>query len=205
MLGDFGLVFFSDEAKTRISDTYENVGSRDWMPPWAYGKRVEDLTPSFDVFSLGKVLWAMISGKTLLPLWYHREEAYDLVRLFPEDPHVPYINALLDKCIKQRQEEDGFPTAMELLAQIDRLLQIMKRDGELLREAIVRVCRVCGYGRYQLIIDEKSRPGMARDVGIHSVGQIQWRIFKCDRCGHAQMFEMSGNHEAWGFDDRGQG
>jgi serine/threonine protein kinase len=77
ILGDFGLVFFGDDAKTRISETYENVGSRDWMPPWAYGRRVEELNPSFDVFSLGKLLWAMVSGKTVLPLWYHRKTEYD--------------------------------------------------------------------------------------------------------------------------------
>ena len=33
ILGDFGLVFFTDERHTRISGTIENVGSRDWMPP----------------------------------------------------------------------------------------------------------------------------------------------------------------------------
>ena len=82
VLGDFGLVYFAEEGRVRLTDTYENAGSRDWMPPWAYGKRVEELNPSFDVFSLGKVLWAMISGKTVLPLWYHRKPEYDLSRLF---------------------------------------------------------------------------------------------------------------------------
>ena len=80
VLGDFGIVFFADEARTRISETYENVGSRDWMPAWAYGRRVDELSPTFDVFSLGKVLWAMVSGKTMLPLWYHHQEQYDLTR-----------------------------------------------------------------------------------------------------------------------------
>ena len=35
ILGDFGLVFFLDDQRTRISETLENVGSRDWMPGWA--------------------------------------------------------------------------------------------------------------------------------------------------------------------------
>ena len=56
VLGDFGLVFFTDELHTRISGTLENVGSRDWMPAWAMGMRIEDIKPSFDVFSLGKLL-----------------------------------------------------------------------------------------------------------------------------------------------------
>ena len=49
ILGDFGLVFYSDNDKPRVSKTFENVGSRDWMPGWAYGKRVEEVNPTFDV------------------------------------------------------------------------------------------------------------------------------------------------------------
>lgn len=51
ILGDAGLIFFGDEKHSRVSDTFENVGSRDWMPAWAYGRRIEDIRPRFDVFS----------------------------------------------------------------------------------------------------------------------------------------------------------
>ena len=68
ILGDFGLVFFTDQQRIRLSDTFENVGSRDWMPGWALSMRLEDIKPSFDVFSLGKVLWSMVSGKLPAPL-----------------------------------------------------------------------------------------------------------------------------------------
>jgi serine/threonine protein kinase len=50
VLGDFGLVFFNDIQHTRISNTFSNVGSRDWMPGWAMGKRIEEVNPSFDIF-----------------------------------------------------------------------------------------------------------------------------------------------------------
>lgn len=56
ILGDFGLVYFKDDQRTRISGTFENVGSRDWMPGWAHGIRIDEVKPSFDVFSLGKLL-----------------------------------------------------------------------------------------------------------------------------------------------------
>ena len=54
ILGDFGLVFFADQQRTRLSDTFENVGSRDWMPGWAYSVRVQDVRPSFDLFLSAK-------------------------------------------------------------------------------------------------------------------------------------------------------
>lgn len=199
VLGDFGLVFFADGAGSKISDTYENVGSRDWMPTWAYGKKVEELRPSFDVFSLGKVLWAMVSGKTILPLWYHRRKDYDLERLFPDASHVPLINVLLDACIREEEEAHaGFPTAVELLPQIDKLLSIMKSEGTLLRRDLRRRCRVCGYGTYLLRVDEAQSPGVSHDIGLSPVGQIKWRVYVCDKCGNLQMFHVHQHPEAWG-------
>lgn len=199
VLGDFGLVFFADEARTRISDKYENVGSRDWMPPWAYGKKVEELRPSFDVFSLGKVLWAMVSGKTILPLWYHRRKDYDIERLFPDVSHMPLINALLDTCIREDEEaHGGFPSAVELLLQIDKLLNIMKSEGTLLRRDFPRKCHVCGYGTYVLLVDEAKTPGDVRDIGLTPIGQIKWRVYCCNKCGNLQMFHIHQRPEAWG-------
>ncbi|MFB3906566.1 MAG: protein kinase [Acidobacteriota bacterium] len=55
VLGDFGLVYFIDDKRSRLSAQFENVGSRDWEPPWAQGVRLEKVTPAFDVFSLGKM------------------------------------------------------------------------------------------------------------------------------------------------------
>lgn len=54
VLGDLGIVHFEDDGNTRITDTYENVGSRDWMPGWAMGLQLDEVHPAFDVFGLGK-------------------------------------------------------------------------------------------------------------------------------------------------------
>lgn len=81
VLGDTGLVFFTDDRRTRVSDKIENVGSRDWMPGWAMGMRLEDVRPTFDVFALGKLLWAMVSGKPILRLWYYHDPEFDLLSL----------------------------------------------------------------------------------------------------------------------------
>jgi len=40
VLGDAGLVFFDDRDKSRLSGTFENVGTRDYMPGWAHSQRV---------------------------------------------------------------------------------------------------------------------------------------------------------------------
>ena len=102
VLGDFGLVFFNDNKHTRISNTFSNVGSRDWMPGWAMSKRIEDVNPSFDVFALGKIIWTIISGIPVLPLWYFKEKEHNLEVLFPNKREMKLVNLLLNKCIVEK-------------------------------------------------------------------------------------------------------
>ena len=66
ILGDFGIAYVLDE--TRNTLTHENKGSRDWMPAWAQGLRLDSVKPTFDVYSIGKVIWSMISGQPKMRL-----------------------------------------------------------------------------------------------------------------------------------------
>src|SRR6185436_16604940 len=97
VLGDFGLVFFEDDGHTRVSDTFENVGSRDWMPLWAQSMRIDEVEPNFDVFCLGKTLWYMVNGGGKLLAWYFEDPKFDLGRRFPNRPEMRHMNILLGK------------------------------------------------------------------------------------------------------------
>lgn len=207
VLGDFGIVFFDDLAKTRISDTYENVGSRDWMPGWAYGMSLDDVTPAFDVFGLGKTIWAMVAGKTKLRLWYFRDEPFDLERLFPESRcDMQAVNALLDKCVVEREKDCRLPTAAELLVEIERVIAHIRGRSQILSGNIDRRCQVCGMGTYRPALKRDDRSGdrllvappvELRGGKIDPVQLLNFRgneagfhtaIYFCDQCGHAQVF-----------------
>jgi serine/threonine protein kinase len=125
VLGDFGLTYFQNEQHTRYSATFENVGSWDWMPPWAQGIRVDKVRPTFDVFSLGKVIWAMISEIEKLKLWYYDRERYNVQTAFPDSPAIHLANPLFAKCIVQ-EEEDCLPNAKSLLEEIDHTLTLIQ-------------------------------------------------------------------------------
>ena len=193
VLGDFGLVFWGDQA--RLSETYENVGSRDWMPPWCYGMQIDEIKPSFDVFGLGKVLWAMVSGKTILQLWYQRRPQFDLEKLFPGDERMRWINRLIDGCV-QENEDRIFPTAESLLEEVDKVLEIMRRGGQVINRDVPRICQVCGFGQYQLTGDEKVNPVAVSNYGLNP--GMQLRVFRCNNCGHLQIFQMQFRPPAWG-------
>jgi serine/threonine protein kinase len=186
VLSDFGLVYFTDEHSTRVSSTLENVGSRDWMPGWAYGMLVEDVKPTFDVFSLGKLFWAMLSGQPKLPLWYHRRPKHDLEKLFPEDEHMHWANKILDKCVVEN-EGDCLPNASDLLQLLDHVRAVVQSGGKVLTRTPLR-CAVCGEGEY------KELPHSAKeffDFGFHNqdlTSGSKFKVLWCTKCGHAQLF-----------------
>jgi len=196
VLGDFGLVFSQYDEDTRISAVEENLGSRDWMPGWAMSRRIEDITPSFDVFSLGKLLWAMVSG-SILNLWYYDDKEFDLERKFPDAPHVKLANQLFSKCIVER-EEDCLPDAEKLLEHVEEALKIVRANADPIGPDIERQCKVCGLGTYRLYADRRDIDGIEK-FGLRRISTAQFKIYICKRCGHAQLFqfEPDKNRDAW--------
>ncbi len=206
ILGDFGLVYFADPEHPRVSATYENVGSRDWMPGWAMGMRIDQVKPTFDVFGLGKLLWSMVSGDPILQLWYFDKPKFDLVRRFPKSGHMRLANELFARCIVE-EEETCLPDAGALLERIDGILTIIECNADLLDPHVRRRCRVCGLGEYNLIVDGDNVS--ARNFGISPAGSRAIKIFSCSHCGHVQLFAYEGRvPAAWranGTPEKGSG
>jgi hypothetical protein len=131
ILGDFGLVIDPSAIDARLTDTYENVGSRDWMPGWATGMRMDEVKPTFDVFSLGKLLWSMVSGSEILRLWYFNHPKYpkfDLEQIFPKNPDMRWITRILRKCVVEH-ETDCLSEASELLVEVDQAIRALQYGG----------------------------------------------------------------------------
>ena len=198
VLGDFGLVFFMAEDRTRLTDTYENVGSTDWMPSWATRIRIEEIRPSFDVFSLGKTIWSMVSRTSFLRLWYHRESEFDLKRQFPDRPEMELLNRLLDKCIVEH-ERDCLENANELLNWIDDLLRALRLGADPVGDH-GRPCRVCGFGRYRLLVDKDHQKTV--NFGLNPTQERAFKIFTCNYCGHAQFFFFENRSNPPGWQER---
>ncbi len=197
VLGDFGLIFFTDEQHTRISGTFQNVGSRDWMPPWAMGMRIEEIAPTFDVFCLGKLLWAMVSKLPVLQLWYFDRSPFNLEEMFPEAPYIKFANRLFKKCIVENKE-DCLPDATALLDEVDKVLTIIDRHGDQIEPNVKRHCKVCGIGDYELIADKNL--SNTRNLGFNPTSGNEYKIFACNHCGHVQLFSFLYNREppqAW--------
>jgi serine/threonine protein kinase len=178
VLGDFGLAIQMDDNSGRLTDTYENVASRDWMPGWAMGMRLEDIRPTFDIFSLGKVLCSMISGRPKLRLWYHHRPEFELEGMF-DDRSIRWARELLDVCIVE-DEDKCIKSASELLNRVDGYIRALKSSSQLPRHGALE-CRICGMGKYAETVRE--------DPGL--------KILACDCCGNMQSFHKPEERAVW--------
>ena len=196
VLGDFGLIFHGDS--DRLSKTHENVGSRDWMPPWTSAVRAEEIKPNFDVYSIGKVIWSMLSGKPVLRLWYWNRPENNLEKLFPGDPAMQHVNALLSKTVVE-DEASCIENASSLHVEIDRTIRLIEFKATRLHKNVKRACLVCGEGTYDIITDRDLSE--IHNFGLHPAGISSFRVYSCSACGHVQLFACETDKVPAAWDD----
>lgn len=192
ILGDFGIAYVPNQAD-RVTLRNERVGPRDYMPQWGdLGVRLEKVQANFDVYMLGKLLWCMVSGRLKLPREYHKRTEYNLTELFPNEPDMHAINALLDKCVVEEPEQ-CLSSAQDLLMAVDAFLAMMSRGGQLLRDGVPRPCHVCGVGFYQPEVLGQNNPvgSMRFWISGSDTAHLGVRAFVCSNCGHVEFFKMS--------------
>ena len=149
------------------------------------GMRVDEIKPTFDVFSIGKVLWSMISGKSVLPLWYWNRDKFNLEKQFADDSTMPLINGLLARCVVE-EESKCLPSFDELQSQIEEVIRKIEFKSSVLGKSIKRRCLVCGAGHYEMTCD-RNTSGL-HNLGLRPAGTRAYRIFDCNACSHVQMF-----------------
>jgi hypothetical protein len=167
---------------------------------------LDEVTPAFDTFCFGKTIWAMIAGKTKLRLWYIHDETFDLERLFPDSSsEMQIVNALLEKCVVERERDCRLPTATHMLAEVDRTIAHLRGRSQILRDDIPRRCQVCGSGTYQPALKQRKEwsgqrllvaPPVDLRGKVDATQLLNFRpeagfisdIYFCSHCGHAQVF-----------------
>jgi hypothetical protein len=147
--------------------------------------RLDEIRPNFDVFSLGKVLWSMISGLPKLNLWYFDRSQYNVEELHKDASHIELINPILHECVVEN-EEDCLPDAHKLLEKIDEAISIIEEGACKLGDNIERPCRVCGAGEYGLVVNGSITE--LRNWGLNPCGTNTYKFFACSHCGHVQLF-----------------
>ena len=159
------------------------------MAPWAnVEERLDEVNPTFDVYPLGKILWAMVSGKKSLQLWYWEQAKYNLEQLFHGEPEMRFVNKILQQTVVE-DESDCLSSAAELLDLVDTSLVALRRGGQPTSDGLPRRCIVCGLGHYVDLYG-----GELHTLVLHQeparMDQLTVRAFRCNQCDHVQFFQF---------------
>jgi serine/threonine protein kinase len=89
-----------NDAKERATQTLEAVGAEIYIAPEVAKGRVPEPQPTSDLYSLGKVLYFILSGRTLVREEY--AEGEDDLRTRDGGPSIHFVYELFDKTITER-------------------------------------------------------------------------------------------------------
>jgi serine/threonine protein kinase len=174
---DFGLCYFTDEGN-RLTETMEQVGSRFYMAPEMEAGRSTVVTATIDSYSLGKVLYFMLTGRHVA-----REDFTNLVAIMGE-PQLGYVS---ERILAQSVVED--PARRLAPGQLVPVIATVQR---LIREHYYpgiegSLCRFCGegtYGRAKETIMRLDEPGVEHSVTFDA--------YICERCRNVEWFRREG-------------
>lgn len=176
VLGDFGIVHDAGEAQ--LTSTDEKVAPKWYGPPEAEDGRLDDPPPSFDVYSLGKVIYAMLSGGGRFQREDFRARNADLSTIL-DRPDLETVNSLLDRMVTLDSKQ-RFQSARDVVNAIDRaLLELFGRRGADGR------CRACGEA-----VREDRGVLMVDTGGLKAGGTpIQLHARVCAKCGTVELVD----------------
>lgn len=206
VVGDFGICYLEDDG-TRFTLTEEAVGPRLFMAPELEDGRATRITDKSDIYSLGKVLYWLLSGRVFSREKY-REREWDLKGqvldpilewdIHPElgwkYVYMEHVNRLLDLMIVDAPEKRrDINNILILLKQVTKLVA---KEYNPVSAKIKQPCTYCGQGFYRM--PAQGTTGV-RNFGFVPVGASDWRILVCDTCGHVQTFrvDMASQKEWW--------
>jgi serine/threonine protein kinase len=190
VVGDFGICYLEEDG-TRVTITEEAVGPRYFMAPELEDGRVDDVSPKSDVYSLGKLLYWLLSGGKVFSREKHRETKWDLKDQNPSSAlgwnnvYMEHANRLLDRMIVSSPRERFNVENVLILAR--QAVRLIEKEFNPIARNIGQRCTYCGQGVYVLRAENNAG---ARNFGFTPTGAPVWRIFTCSLCGHVQVFRV---------------
>lgn len=161
-----------------ITLTDEAVGTRNYMAPECEAGSGANPTPMSDVYSLGKLLWTLVTGQQPFARESPVFTVKNLRKIFPEDPDCWHLTRIFEKTIR-RDPANRFQTANALAVAIRHASKFLV--GRCFPfELIGQICPMCGESLTQA--DNKY------EVPLHSIfGNPMPRgtaAMQCRKCGY---------------------
>ena len=178
VVGDFGLCIDLNDAQERATQTLEAVGADRYIAPEVAKGRVAEPQATSDVYSLGKVLYFILSRKTLIREEY--AEGEDDLRTQDASPNMHFVYEIFDKTITKRPE-DRYPNATALLKSLDSVIERVQLKAHILNTSVRQQCMFCVVGEYR----------------VQRVAAVNEFMYVCSNCGNVQHFMASPPSKMW--------
>jgi serine/threonine protein kinase len=182
VVGDFGVCFI--QTAERLTETMEAVGARFYMAPELADGRADDVTPQADIYSLGKILYWLLTGRVFDREDYRRKDR--LLSNFYTDDSILHVHQFLDVMIVYDRNA-RLKSGADMPKNIEALRRLL-REGYPTLEHPPRLCRYCGVGNYKAIGTSNDKSAMF-NFGLDSTNPPFPIIFVCRNCGHVEMFK----------------
>ncbi len=174
VVGDFGLCIHLNDLDGRLTSLDEPVGPRNYIAPELEDGRLEDPEPSADVYSLGKLLYFMLTGKSF-SREKHRTAPFNLLHTDQgaAEAGIHFVYELLDKSIVA-DPKARYGDAIALRQALDEVIMKIENNANVLDLTVRQQCLYCREGHYRVM------QGTSPDQ--HSLKLV------CSNCGNFQEF-----------------
>jgi len=187
VIGDFGICHMEGDKRVTLTD--EAMGSVNYIAPeMESGRRLGKPTAATDVYSLGKVLYWMLSGGRIFARENHRERS-----LTEElnDQRFEHVHVLLDQTLVENPAARISPT--DFWMELVKVQSLVVGRFAPLEPSIGIRCRFCGIGTYQRLHDD-TLSVMGTKKGVY---MVKASVMSCAHCGHIEWFRYDEARRWW--------
>jgi hypothetical protein len=124
LLADFGICFLEEDERLTHTQN-DTMGSYGFTAPELFGGgATENVGPAADIYSIGKTIYAVVSGGAIFPLDRHREGSWYLTET-AGDNRLEHVHGLLDHMTALRPEQ-RFASMADCVGAIDQAIEHLR-------------------------------------------------------------------------------
>jgi serine/threonine protein kinase len=175
----------------RLTLVDEPVGPRNFIAPELEDGRTDEIGTSSDVYSLGKLLYWIVTGGQIFAREKHTHPRLDL-RQNTKDATIFFVYELLDKTIVF-EPQDRLPNGDVVAAYAEGIIRRILMNANPVNIKAPQLCSYCGVGEYRVVegsneYSDFTPKGPSTSIGIPLWGANNYFILGCEHCGNVQFF-----------------